>query len=137
MSKFLGLVPAVLAVAAFTAQARTSVPVVNYENVSVTNSTGQPASVEQIRKAVQSAAVARGWQLSDPGPNGAVATYHVRGKHTISTNVSYARGQYSVTYKDSINMNYAPGEGTGLIHPSYNVWTQGLVDAIRTEAGRQ
>jgi len=137
MSKFLALAPAVLAVAAFGAHARTSVPIVNYENVAVSNAAGQPATTQQIKAAVQSAASQRGWQLSAPGPNGTVATLNVRGKHTLATEISYGAGQYSVRYKSSINLNYEPGEGAGLIHPNYNKWVQGLVDAIRIEAGRQ
>jgi len=61
--------------------------------------------------------------------------------------IVYSADKYSVTYRDSINMNYhseakydsrLPNSGanraTGpVIHPAYNTWVQELKDAIRIE----
>ena len=119
---------------ALQAQARTPVPVVDFENIPFTGSSGQPASATQIKSAIEAAAQARGWQLAAAAPDRMVATLHVRGKHTVVSEITYRTGQYSVRYQDSVNMNF--DAGTRKIHPFYNKWTQDLVDTIRTGASR-
>jgi hypothetical protein len=133
MQKFVRLLALALALFAANAQARSTVPVQNFENVAAVRSSGGPLNGQQIKAAIASAASARGWLVSDQGPGHSVATLHVRGKHTVSVDISYGSGQYSVKYKDSVNMNFADGN----IHPHYNKWVASLVDTIRAEIGRQ
>jgi hypothetical protein len=133
MQKLVRLLVLALAAFALNAQARTSVPVQNLENVVATAATGGPASPAQIKAAITSAAAARGWLVSDLGPGRAAATVHVRGKHTVVVDITYGGGKFSVKYKDSVNMNYEDG----VIHPHYNKWVQLLVDTIRAELARQ
>ena len=111
-------------------QARGSVPIQEFENVSATRASGQPASAMQIKAGFEAAARARGWQVSTPSPDKMIATLHVRGKHTVSTEINYAPGTYTVKYKDSVNMNFEP---PNMIHPFYNKWVQLLVDTARSE----
>ncbi len=139
MRRFLQLAALLLplALAAPAVVARTSVPIQNHENVSVTTASGKKATPAQIKAGFESAASALGWQLSQPAGGQMIATLHVRGKHTIAADVSYKPGVYSVKYRSSVNMNYAPGEGAGVIHPHYNKWLQALLDRARADIARQ
>jgi len=135
--KTLRLLLLALSLVSVNAAARQGVPVIDHEQVSVSRSSGQPASAEQVKKAIEAAAAVRGWQVSHKAPGKLIATLHVRGKHTVSTEFSYAAGQFSAKYRDSVNMNFQPGgDGAGLIHPHYNKWLQLLLDGIRVEASR-
>ena len=121
------------ALLATPAMARSSVPIVNHENVSVPSSSDKVPTAAEVRQAILAAAEAKGWVIA-PQPDGKLlATLKVRNKHAIVVEISYAADQYSLTYKESINMNYAERDGEQLIHPNYNKWTQGLIDAIHTE----
>jgi hypothetical protein len=133
LTRILRLFPLVLALFALNAHARGGVPLLNHENVAVSDSKGQPASAAQIRAAIATAAASHGWQLSASGASSMVATLHVRGKHSVSTDVDWAAGTFSVKYRDSVNMNYSGNE----IHPNYNRWVQQLVNTIRAETTRQ
>jgi hypothetical protein len=126
------LLLALLAAAAFQSQARTPVPVINYENVAIANASGQPMSLAAVKQAIVSAAAAKQWTVVDQGPGRMLATLHVRGKHTAVTQITYSADKYSVVYSDSTNLNFAPGpDGKGVIHPFYNRWVQDLAEAIR------
>ena len=132
--KILRLLAAVLALAAaLNAHARGNVPIVNHEAIAATRASGQPASADQIRNALQTAGGNRGWQITPAGAGKALAVLNVRGKHTISADISYAAGKYSIKYRDSSNMNYEAGEGAGTIHPKYNMWVQTLIDETRIQ----
>ena len=133
MKKILRLAVVALAFAALNAWARGSVPVIDHEAVVAVRANGQPASAEQIRAAMQAAGAQRGWHITPAGNGKALAALNVRGKHTISADIGFAHGKYSVTYRDSSNMNYAPGEGRGSIHPKYNAWVQTLIDDTRIQ----
>lgn len=132
------LLAVLMALAAGQAAAqRQPVPIINYENVAISSATGKPLTVSQVKQAIQSAAAAKQWQLVEQGPGRMMATLHVRGKHTVVTEISYSPDQFSVVYKDSTNMKYSPGpDGKGAIHPFYNRWTQDLKEAIRTSLPR-
>lgn len=125
-----------LAFAALNVHARGSVPVINHDAVPAVRASGQPASAEQIRAALQAAGAARGWQITPAGNGKALAVLNVRGKHSISADITYASGRYSIKYRDSSNMNYEPGEGAGTIHPKYNMWVQTLMDDTRMQLAR-
>jgi hypothetical protein len=134
--KILHLLPVAVAVVAFNAHARGSVPIVNHEAVPALRATGQPASAEQIRAAMQAAGAPRGWQFTPAGAGKSLAVLNVRGKHSVSADVTYASGRYSIKYRESSNMNYEPGEGAGRIHPKYNLWVQTLIDDTRVQLAK-
>lgn len=132
MNKMLRLVlAAVLACAALGSQARGNVAIVNHEAIPATTASGKPASAEQIRAALASAGGPRGWQITPAGAGKALAVLNVRGKHSVSADIAYASGQYSIKYRDSSNMNYDAAAGT--IHPKYNAWVQTLIDDTRMQ----
>jgi hypothetical protein len=64
-----------------------------------------------------------------------VASYSVR-NHTVVTDIRYSATEFSVSYKDSINMKYGPGAGAGVIHPFYNQWVQEFRHAIQLELAK-
>lgn len=134
MSKFLRLFALVVALGAVQAHARSNEPIQNLEDQPATTSSGQPASVAQIKAAILAGGAARGWQVAPSGANEMVASINVRGKHTVSTTVSVKPGFYSIKYKDSANMHYDP---SGTIHPSYNKWVHTLSDSIRMELAKK
>lgn len=129
------LLAAVLSFGALQAHARTPVPIINHPNIAVE----RQASPAEVRKAIMAAAVATGrkWTVSEPRPGVLVATYSVR-THTIVTEITYSGRNFSVAYKDSVNMKYGPGDGAGagVIHPFYNQWVQEFIQAIRVELAR-
>ena len=134
------LLAAVLALAAVQAGAqRLPVPIVNHQDVVVQRSGGQPATAEDVRKAILAASTATGrhWVIAEPVPGQMTATYHVR-THTVVTDIRYSPTSFSVAYRDSVNMKYSPGgpSGTGVIHPFYNQWVQDFVRAIQSELAR-
>jgi hypothetical protein len=137
MKKMLGLLAALLTctLLALDAHARSSVPLAEFENMPAVAASGQPASSAQIKAAIEAAAQQHDWTVVTPAPGRMVATLQVRNKHTVVTEILYKPGQYSVQYKDSVNMNFDPS--TRVIHPFYNKWVQGLVDDIRKEAARR
>jgi hypothetical protein len=128
------LVMALACVASFQASAqRQPVPVINYENVPISNPTGGRLTAAQVKQAIQSGATAKQWAVEDQGPGRMLATLKVNGKHTVMTQINYTADQFSVVYSDSTNMKYSPGpDGKGVIHPFYNRWVQDLKEAIRT-----
>lgn len=122
---------AILACAALGAQARGNVAIINHEAVAATTASGKPATAEQIRAALQAAGGQRGWQITPAGAGKAVAVLNVRGKHSVTADVAYGNGQYSIKYRDSTNMNYDAGANS--IHPKYNAWVQTLIDETRIQ----
>jgi hypothetical protein len=132
--KILRLLAAVLALAAaLNAHARGNVPIVDHEAIPAARASGQPATAEQIRTALQMAGANRGWQITPAGNGKALAVLNVRGKHSVSTEITYGPGKYSIKYRDSNNMNYEAGDGAGTIHPKYNAWVQTLIDDTRMQ----
>ena len=134
MGKFLRLVALSAVVLAANVHARGSVPVINHEGVVAVRASGQPATPDQIRTAMQTAGAARGWQITPAGNGKALAVLNVRGKHSISADVTFTGGQYAIKYRDSSNMNYEADKN--LIHPKYNMWVQTLIDDTRVQLSK-
>ncbi|NJO12344.1 MAG: hypothetical protein HC872_01435 [Gammaproteobacteria bacterium] len=123
------------------AQARGSVPIVDHRDVAVTTGSGKAVTAQQVGAAIAAAldnARAEGnyaWARV-PAGEGYVGTLRVRSKHTIRVDITYSADRYSVLYKDSDNMNYEMKKKGPVIHPYYNTWVRGLVDAINAELAR-
>ena len=129
---------------------RVAVPLVNHPDLPVATSSGKALPAERVRQAIQDAAKTRGWTLATNPSGKIIATLNVR-THMIMVEISYSPEKYSMTYKDSSNMKYAPNAQTDsrinsantgyvrdgyngpVIHPNYNRWVQELKDAIRME----
>ena len=83
---------------------------------------------DDVRKAIMRAGSGLGWQIRDDGPNAMIGTLVLR-THTAVVDIPYSSTHYSVTYKDSTNLDY---NGTS-IHSNYNGWIQNLQKAINTQ----
>jgi len=121
------------AIVSLNAIARTPVPIINHENLSVATTSGKTLQVDQVKQAIQAAAGAKGWSVAFQADSRLLATLNVRNKHTIVVEIAYATDKYSLQYKDSTNMHFGDLNGSKVIHPYYNKWVQELKDAIRIE----
>lgn len=127
---------AALLFAPLAAHARPPVPIVDFLENAVSNSTGKALTVDQVRDAITAAAQSRGWQTSRSSNGGSLqATLNVRGKHTVVVGITYSDKAYSIVYLSSTNMKFSsdPDTKERLIHPYYNRWVSELREAIRAE----
>lgn len=135
--KKLSTIALLLAIVVFVpvVHARSTVPVMERENVSVVTGSGKPVNNEALKRAIINggAAGARKWDVV-PAPDGRSmrGTYKVR-NHTVVVDIVPAPATYSVKYADSTNMKYAVENGSPTIHPFYNKWVDELIDSIRVE----
>ena len=100
----------------------------NFENVPIAAPGGRPLSSAQVRDAIVAAATARQWKIDYVRAGVLIGRLNVAGRHLAEVNILYTPEQYSVVYRDSINLNYRASDST--IHPSYNKWVGQFVDAI-------
>jgi hypothetical protein len=135
--KKLSTIAFLLAIVVFVpvVHARSTVPVMERENVSVVTGSGKPVNNEALKRAIINggAAGARKWEVV-AAPNGSSlrATYKVR-NHTVIVDIVPGPASYTVKYADSINMKYAVENGSPTIHPFYNKWVDELIDSIQVE----
>ncbi len=124
-----------MATAVPAAYARSTVPIVPHDDMTVTTGSGRTPADEEVRQAIVAAAATTKypWTVSTSEAGALVATTVVRDKHTVSVNVKYSGARYSVSYRDSANMKYEVDDGVAKIHPFYNTWVQELIDAINAE----
>lgn len=157
LGKFLSFLLTFL-VLSFGAQARDGVPVIDHKDILISTTSGKPVSADQVRDAIIAGGNARGWEITkDANRDSLTATLNVRGKHSIAVSIPYSPEKFSIQYLNSVNMNYhMAGSGAAegstdlskigatpqvtpmgtpapLIHPNYNRWVQGLLQAIQFE----
>jgi hypothetical protein len=106
----------------------------NFENMPVKAAGGRSLSSAQVRDAIVAAATARQWKIDYVRAGVLIGRLNVGGKHLAEVNILYSPEQYSVVYRDSINLNYRASDST--IHPSYNKWVGQLVEAINLSLSR-
>ena len=121
--KFLAILFSVILLGA----CRTAPTIYQVQNAAV--STNVPnATKDDVRKAIIRAGGSLGWQFRDNGPDAMIGTLILR-THTAVVDIPYSTKQYSITYKDSTNLDY---NGTS-IHSNYNGWIQNLHKAINVQ----
>lgn len=96
-----------------------SAMVYNVDEQSIVSS-GKP-NMKDIKSAILRAGASLGWQMKESKPGQIVATLFLR-KHMAQVDITYSTKSYSITYKNSSNLNY-DGE---TIHSNYNGWVQNL-----------
>jgi hypothetical protein len=89
---------------------------------------------EDVKKAIQRAGSGLGWIISFDEPGHAVGTLYLR-DHMAKVDILYDMEGYSITYKDSSNLDYDASDTPAIIHSNYNGWVQNLDNAIRTQLG--
>ncbi len=85
-------------------------------------------SMDDVQKAIVRAGTALGWQMKPMEPGLIVGTLNLR-NHMAMVNIKYNTSKYSITYKDSSNLDY---DGSN-IHKNYNGWVQNLDNGIRAQ----
>ena len=78
-------------------------------------------SMDQVQQAIVSSSLERGWIASVEEPGLIEARLSVR-SHLAIVSIAFDQSSYSITYKDSHNLDYKPGR----IHRNYNRWVAGL-----------
>jgi len=104
----------------------TSAPIQNVPQTPVVTATGKPPTADQVRSAIVRAGNGLGWQMTPTDPGLVTGRIALRG-HTAVVDVRYTPSNYSITYKDSTNLDY---NGTQ-IHKNYNGWVENLNRDIR------
>ena len=114
-----------LAAVVFIAGCR-SAPVYNVDNSPI------PASINATEKSVQGAIIKAGfglgWNMNEEKPGLIIGTLNMR-RHVAVVEINYSAKSYSITYKDSVELNY---DGTN-IHSNYNVWVKDLDKKIKLQ----
>jgi hypothetical protein len=137
MRKISALLAATLLSVSLQTMAREIVPIVNLTDLPVASASGKPPTADQVKQAIQTAAVERQWILTEVSPGRLLATKQWNNaKHTIMTDVGYTADKFSLTYKDSVNMNYGQRNGAPAIHPHYNRFTREFGESIRLALSR-
>lgn len=103
-------------------------PLLNFENSPVVTVSGKQAKLDDVKKRIIAAGISKGWQMQ-PVTDGHIVGTLFLGGHMAKVDVKYTADTYSVTYKDSSNLNY---DGAN-IHKRYNHWVRLLNDQIRVQ----
>lgn len=108
----------------------TGKPVFNVESANINTVSGKEPTLEDVSRAIVSASGNSNppWNMQIVKPGHIVATLHTR-THMAQVDIQYTTKGYSITRKDSADLQYDPEKGT--IHPSYNKWIQTLDSNIR------
>jgi len=104
-------------------------PLVNVTDQSVVASQSNYTE-DDVKKAIVRAGAGLGWNMNADKPGHILGTLHLR-SHMAQVDINYDKEKYSITYKDSENLNY-DGE---IIHKNYNGWIQNLDRAIKIQLG--
>lgn len=99
-------------------------PVMNINDAAITVS-GKYTKAD-VKKAIVTAGQSLGWVMKDKAPGHLIGSLYLR-THIAIVDVKYDKNKYSITYKDSTNLNY---DGVN-IHSNYNGWVQNLNVAIQ------
>ncbi|MGC7402695.1 hypothetical protein ACPWR0_02565 [Pandoraea pneumonica] len=134
--------------------ARPAVPIVAHDNMPIVTGSGKTLSLDEIRDAITRGAAGHDWVATRQGPGELVASINVRNKHYASVTIKYSETTYSVSYRDSTNLEYGLSNGlnnsprrddfnnnavpanTPMIHPNYNRWVDTLIRDINAELRR-
>jgi hypothetical protein len=84
--------------------------------------------MDDVQKAIIRAGAGLGWQMKPVEPGLIVGTLTLR-THMAMVNVKYDAKTYSITYKDSSNLDYT-GDS---IHKNYNGWVTNLDRGIQSQ----
>ena len=92
------------------------------------------AEMMEVENAIKRAGGGLGWQIkrADPDePGHLIGRLPIR-SHVAVVDIKHNTETFSITYKDSTNLDYDPKKGE--IHSNYNGWIQNLRKAIVREA---
>ncbi len=107
---------------------RTSTPIYNVQDATVVTNSDKPATANDVKKAILRAGTSLGWNMKEEKPGHIIGTLNLR-SHMAQVDIKYSPSSYSITYRDSQNLNY---DGTN-IHGNYNGWVQRLQQNIQSQ----
>jgi len=116
-----------IALVAFLAACRIA-PVYDVSNSPVPMSGNVRPSADNVQKAIVRAGTTLGWKITPVKPGQMEGRLELR-DHVAVVTIDYDATKYSITYKNSTNLNY---DGTN-IHKNYNGWIQNLDKGIQTQ----
>lgn len=122
-----GILVACLAVVIVTG-CRGAGQIYNVKEAPIASSTGKELTLDQVGKAIMDAGIGLKWIMVVTKPGQIVATQNAR-SHTAIVDIAYDTKTYSMTYKDSVNLNYNAEKQT--IHEAYSGWIRNLDNAIK------
>lgn len=105
-------------------------PVQNFTNSPVV-APADKKNMKDIKRGIILAASRIGWQMQDVKPGTLIATSYRRGR-MAKVEINYTTSTYSITYKDSSNLQY---DGS-TIHGTYNNWVTHLHSSIRANLSK-
>ena len=117
------VIPSVLAILLIACAGH---PIHNVDNAPI-NVSNANYDLSDVTKAIQRAGAGLGWQMKEETPGHIVGTLYLR-SHVAVVDVTYTLDEYSISYRESQNLNYDPTNNT--IHKNYNGWIQNLSRAI-------
>lgn len=121
------------ALSAGPANARWPMPIIDHPDIPVLISAGHTPTAASVKRAILAGAAAKNWTVVEQANGKLQASLKVRNKHTIIVTIGYNAQSYSITYQDSIDMNYGQRDGKPVIHPFYNNWVSELKESIGAE----
>ncbi|MGQ8772840.1 hypothetical protein ACUTQ5_00005 [Serratia sp. NA_112.1] len=86
----------------------------------------------QVRQAILSAGLSRGW-IMNPTADGVIDGKILLRGHSAGIRITYNTNSYQINYVASGNMDAKDGK----IHPNYNRWVANLDKDIQLELARQ
>lgn len=130
-----GLLAAVL-LPGHDANARRGVPIENYDNVVVARPDGKKLTPAKVREAIVMATTQLRWIVLEDNPGTIVTSLSIRGKHSMTVEIRYTGQSFSITYRDSSNLNYGRSGSGNDIHPTYNKEVRRLLTTINSTLQR-
>jgi hypothetical protein len=125
-AKTLLLTASLLVVAAFlTVGCRRNAPVINPTSPMPVM---EKVSEKDIKAAIIRAGADKNWVIVPTGPQKLEGRLQTR-EHSAVVEITYDRHNYTITYKNSVNLQYQDGT----IHSNYNRWVLGLENEIRRQ----
>lgn len=110
-------------------------PIYNATDLAFAQPATQAAlTLEDYKKAIIRAGAKRNWTFEEEAPGHLVGSVAVRAKHFATVDVMFDTEKFSITYKNSRNLNYSASRNE--IHPNYNAWVQNLQKDIQSEITR-
>lgn len=121
-------VSSILFVALFFLVGCRSAAIYNVKNSPVISS--KKITKADMYKAIYAAGATLGWNITKVKDGLAKGQLNLR-THMALVDITYDEKSYSITYDNSLNLNYNKEKGT--IHKNYNGWIHNLQKAIDTQ----